>query len=85
MHFLDRSTPPPSPTVTSSDKLGVATTEINPAYTTWMHQDQLILGWILSTLEPAIIAQVVDCTTTADLWNDLRSTYRETDSKLVPN
>ncbi|GER45603.1 hypothetical protein STAS_22554 [Striga asiatica] len=35
------------------------------------------LGWILSTLEPAIIAQVVDCTTTADLWNDFRSTYSQ--------
>jgi hypothetical protein len=44
--FIDGSQDPPSLTINSSDR----TTSMNPAFSNWHNQDQLILVWIFNSL-----------------------------------
>jgi hypothetical protein len=48
---------------------------INHEFLPWHRQDQLILGWIWSSLTKLIQAQVVSCITTSDLWSTLSNTF----------
>ncbi|KAJ4744580.1 polyprotein [Rhynchospora pubera] len=67
--FIETSSPNPTRQTTT----GVL--EINPEYLPWHRQDQLLLGWIRSSLSESIQAQVVSCTTTLDLWNTLHKLF----------
>ncbi|KAJ1695555.1 hypothetical protein LUZ63_012253 [Rhynchospora breviuscula] len=64
----------PSPTITNADG-GI---DINPAYLPWHRQDQLLLGWIRSTLSDQIQSQVVSCVTSRELWSSLQQTFAAT-------
>ncbi|KAJ1698432.1 hypothetical protein LUZ63_006944 [Rhynchospora breviuscula] len=75
--FLD-SAPPPSTITTDSGVLA-----INPDYLPWHRQDQLLLGWIRSSLTESIQAQVVSCTTSMDLWSYLERVYASTSRARV--
>jgi len=59
--------PPPSPTITNESGQLL----LNPDYTTWHRQDQLLLGWLRSSLTESIQAQVVSSLTSPDLWQNL--------------
>ncbi|KAJ3704768.1 hypothetical protein LUZ61_008473 [Rhynchospora tenuis] len=48
---------------------------VNPEYETWIQQDQLILAWILSSVSTSILAQVVNCETSATLWSKIQQIY----------
>ncbi|KAJ3686759.1 hypothetical protein LUZ61_015923 [Rhynchospora tenuis] len=63
--------PPPSPTVTADN--GEIT--INSAYLPWHRQDQLLLGWIRSSLSESILSQVVSCETSRELWTSLQQSF----------
>jgi gag-polypeptide of LTR copia-type len=69
--FLDGSCPPPSSTIFISD----GTTSPNPAYTSWMCQDQLLLVWLLSSISENVISQVIHRATSTDLWSELNLWY----------
>jgi hypothetical protein len=56
--FID--SPPPSATVTTDGN-----TVPNPEFLSWLHQDQVLLGWIRSTLSEAVMAQFVSCSSTS--------------------
>ncbi|KAJ3705686.1 hypothetical protein LUZ61_009391 [Rhynchospora tenuis] len=71
MVFLDASRLPPQEYQVNAD--GVRS--VNPDYDKWLRQDQLILAWILNSLSPQILAQVVNCNTTAQLWQYLQQLY----------
>jgi hypothetical protein len=63
-HNLGRflGSPPPDTTIrTSNGQL-----EINPAYLPWHRQDQLLLGWLRSSLTETLMAQVISSTTTQE-------------------
>ncbi|GAA0163393.1 hypothetical protein LIER_19274 [Lithospermum erythrorhizon] len=45
--------------------------EQNPKYTLWIRQDQLLLSWLISSLIEPILARVVNCTTSAQVWTQL--------------
>ncbi|KAJ4818128.1 hypothetical protein LUZ62_030694 [Rhynchospora pubera] len=64
---------PPDPTIT----VGTAV-QLNPSYVQWQKQDQLLLGWIRSSLSEPLLAQVVSCTTSASLWSMLHRTFSAT-------
>jgi gag-polypeptide of LTR copia-type len=68
--FLDGSNPPPL-TISGTDGYSVS----NPAYTFWIRQDQLLLAWLLSSISEAVVSQVIHCTTSAELWNELHQCY----------
>lgn len=70
-HNLHRflSAPPLSPTIT----IGSQTFQ-NPDY----QQDQLLLGWIRSSLFDTLLSQVLSCSSSAALWENLRHSFSST-------
>jgi hypothetical protein len=65
--FIDGSKSPPSQFYTTAT--GVQ--ESNPAYESWLQQDQLILVWIFSSIYVPVLAQVIRCETSASVWSTL--------------
>jgi gag-polypeptide of LTR copia-type len=71
-HYL--ISPPPPPTTISPE----GQSQINPTYLDWNKQDQMILGWLRSSISEAILAQVVSCSTSNQLWSHLQQTFSAT-------
>jgi gag-polypeptide of LTR copia-type len=69
--FLENTTPDAHLTV-AGQQLS------NPASSFWRRQDQLLLTWLRSSLTDTILAQVVSCTTSAELWQLLQQTFSAT-------
>uniref|UniRef100_A0A6N2M3R0 Retrotransposon Copia-like N-terminal domain-containing protein n=1 Tax=Salix viminalis TaxID=40686 RepID=A0A6N2M3R0_SALVM len=61
----------PAQIITS--KGGVSQT--NPAATTWLRIDQLILGWINSSVTDGPLSQVINCESYHDAWQVLETLY----------
>jgi gag-polypeptide of LTR copia-type len=64
----------PYPTILTA--IGVS--QINHAYLPWYKQDQMILGWLRSSLSREILAQVVSAKTFIDLWQTLQHSFSAT-------
>lgn len=64
--YIDGTISPPPPTVDGKPNL---------AYTDWALQDQLILSAINSSLTNNVLAQVLECTTSREVWNTLSSLF----------
>lgn len=47
----------------------------NPTYCTWVLQDKLIMFNLNSTLSESILAQVIDCKTSASIWSTLQRLF----------
>ncbi|KAJ3704083.1 hypothetical protein LUZ61_007788 [Rhynchospora tenuis] len=62
---------PPNPTITADDGQILP----NPESPPWHCQDQLLLGWLRSSLTEIVQAQVVNCATSFELWNSLQSIF----------
>ncbi|KAJ1686058.1 hypothetical protein LUZ63_017448 [Rhynchospora breviuscula] len=74
------TSPSPNPTSVNSD----GQVEYNREYLLWHRQDQLLLGWLRSSLSESIQAQVVSCTTTSSLWSTLHCQFASTSrAKLI--
>jgi gag-polypeptide of LTR copia-type len=69
--FIDGSKSPPSQFYTTA--AGVQ--ESNPAYESWLQQDQLILAWIFSSISAPVLAQVIRCETSASVWSTLNQLH----------
>lgn len=41
----------------------------------WLHIDQLVLGWLNSSLSDAPLSQVINCETSQDAWEVLETLY----------
>ena len=68
--FLDGSRPAPS-----SYLDGSSPPEPNPAHQAWLIQDQMILSALISSLSENILAYVVKCTTSRDVWLTLEQMF----------
>lgn len=68
--FVDRTNRCPPQTIVS----GSSTVE-NPAYLHWKKQDQILLGWLLSSLTENVLAQVVGLTSSQAVWSALERQY----------
>lgn len=77
--FLDE--PPPVRTIPNSAGVMVN----NPAFHLWDRQDQLLIGWIRSSLTETIQGQVSSCSTTGELWSSLKQTYSATSRAHLTN
>ncbi|KAJ3704092.1 hypothetical protein LUZ61_007797 [Rhynchospora tenuis] len=62
---------PPSPSVINSS----GQVQFNPEYLPWVRQDQLLLGWMRASLTEQVQAQVISCSTSAELWNTLQKHF----------
>ncbi|KAJ8633328.1 hypothetical protein MRB53_026664 [Persea americana] len=63
------------PRILPTDKTDAEHLVINPAYTAWQKQDQVLLGWLFSTLSETTLAQVVGLSTSRDVWLALENQY----------
>ncbi|KAJ1692760.1 hypothetical protein LUZ63_009458 [Rhynchospora breviuscula] len=69
--FKYLSSPPPPPTRQNTD----GQVEFNQDYLSWSRQDQLLLSWLRASLSEPIQAQVVSCSTSANLWTMLQQQF----------
>ncbi|KAA8515450.1 hypothetical protein F0562_018939 [Nyssa sinensis] len=53
------------------------TTQLNPAHTFWIRQDQLILNAIIGSLSPTLIPFITRATTSRQAWTILANTYAQ--------
>ncbi|KAL6345090.1 hypothetical protein AAG906_013573 [Vitis piasezkii] len=68
--YIDGSKPCPPKTLTTNN---AAT--LNPAYTLWIRQDQLILNALIGSLSPTIISFIARANTSLEAWTILANTY----------
>lgn len=68
--FIDTSTTPPSPTLTSN---GVESPD--PVFTPWQRQDCLLYSALIGTIEMPLQPLIASATTTLEAWKTLASTY----------
>jgi len=61
----------PDSTITGAD----GTLQPNPAAATWLRTDQLILGWINSSLSDGPLSQVINSESCHDAWSVLETLY----------
>jgi hypothetical protein len=69
------STPPPASRNSATGQI-----EPNLEYIHWHRQDQLLLGWLRSSLTDSVQAQVVSASSTLDLWITLQKQCASTSS-----
>jgi gag-polypeptide of LTR copia-type len=69
--FIDGSTPPPDRFIFYAAR----NPSPNPAFDNWYQQDQLILSWMLSSISPFILSQVVRCETSLALWETINQLH----------
>lgn len=68
---------PPSHTVTTT--IGDhSTSHLNNAYLSWHKQDQLLLGWLRSSLSEQILVEVVSSKNSKELWQMLQGSFSAT-------
>lgn len=48
---------------------------VNPEYTRWLLQDQLIISTINSSLSDTILSHVLECKTSHEVWTTLQILY----------
>ena len=69
-HHLDETLAPPTPFLTID-----GASRFNPAYLSWLKQDQLLLGWLRSSISGPVLGQHVSCRTSHELWSSLHRIY----------
>lgn len=79
--FINK-TPPPPKFITISDVDAEDSTTVNAEYLTWMRSDQLLLGWLFSIIDKEVLAQVIHCESSSEVWSCLENLYsRQTITK----
>uniref|UniRef100_A0A6N2KU85 Retrotransposon Copia-like N-terminal domain-containing protein n=1 Tax=Salix viminalis TaxID=40686 RepID=A0A6N2KU85_SALVM len=73
MGFVTGTNPCPPEFKSNSD--GTITTEVDPRYTAWHQQDQMILSWINNSLSPAVLSKVARFTSSQTTWVSLERRY----------
>ena len=61
----------------TDEQTGKKIKEISDDFLTWKKIDQLLVGWILSTLSESILGQVTHCLTSYEIWNCIISLYSQ--------
>jgi hypothetical protein len=72
--FLDDSRPAPPPTINiTTDE--ISKIQPNPEFQSWIIQDQMILSALISSLSENVLAYVVQCTTSREVWLTLERMF----------
>ncbi|KAL9408386.1 hypothetical protein AB3S75_046864 [Citrus x aurantiifolia] len=58
----------------TSDEISEQRAE-NPAYINWRAQDQILLGWLLSTINKGILSSVLGCGTSFAVWTSIEKQF----------
>lgn len=51
------------------------TRSTNPEFTAWMKTDQLLLSWMMSSIQQNLLLTVIDCSTSKQLWETLTNMF----------
>ena len=71
-------------TITSRSTL-VEDQEINPEYTAWTKTDQLILSWMMLSIQQNLLAIVIHCSTAKELLDALTSMFiSQSQARIMP-
>lgn len=54
---------------------GTGSRSINPEFVAWMKIDQLLLSWMMSSIQQNLLSTVIDSTTSKQLWESLASMF----------
>ena len=74
--YIDGSiTKPPKFISVTHPETSVVSERLNPAYSHWVRQDNLILSTLMTSLSESVLAQVVNYTTSMAVWNALDDTF----------
>lgn len=78
--FVDGSTPAPSQTITiePSEATNGRSIVINPEYTVWYHQDQLVLSLINSSVTEEVLGTMIGIITAREAWTTLEKQFAST-------
>ena len=64
---------------------GTENQEINSAYTMWIKTDQLILSWMLLSIQPNLLTTVIHCSTGKELLDTLTSMFvSQSQARIMP-
>ncbi|KAL4368866.1 hypothetical protein GQ457_05G027740 [Hibiscus cannabinus] len=80
-HLLDESTPIPPKVVTDSN----GQISLNPGYRRFKKLDSSLASWLLSTISPNILPQLVGAETTAAIWSTLVKQFSKLSTTKVMN
>ncbi|KAK6118072.1 hypothetical protein DH2020_048186 [Rehmannia glutinosa] len=70
--FIDGTKKTPEPYLTGSSQ---EQRTPNPAYSSWMRQDQLLVSWLLSTLSEGVLITTVGKNTSKEIWDCLEAGF----------
>lgn len=74
--YIDGCIPkPPKFISVTHPETSVVTERLNPAYSQWVRQDNLILSTLMTSLSEPILAQVVSYTSSKTVWDALEDTF----------
>ncbi|KAL4333776.1 hypothetical protein GQ457_07G016460 [Hibiscus cannabinus] len=79
--YLDESTVVPPKVLTNSDGQLV----LNPAYRRFKKEDYNLSSWLLSTISPNILPQLVSADSTAAIWNTILKLYSKLSTTKIMN
>ncbi|CAN6361109.1 unnamed protein product [Urochloa humidicola] len=85
MGFLDGSVKPPAETieVVKDDKSKIVGE--NPAYVTWLAQDQQVLAFLFNSISKDVLGQVATLSTAAEVWAALEAMFSAQSRARVTN
>lgn len=69
LHFLEESSNPPR--FLSNDDEN--STNINTDYLEWEQQDQLLVSWLMSSMSEGVLARMVGCDSSSQIWTKLNA------------
>ena len=72
--FIDGSLPSPT-SILSPTSTDITQPPLNPAFLTWQTQDQMILSALISSLSKTVLAYVVKCTTSREVWTTVERMF----------
>ncbi|KAM1339684.1 hypothetical protein ACFX2H_038177 [Malus domestica] len=58
-------------------------TAVNPAYVTWVHNDQMILNWINVSLTASVLTTIASKRTSRAIWEALEQRYASTSQNRI--
>ncbi|GMI95248.1 hypothetical protein HRI_003194100 [Hibiscus trionum] len=80
-HYLDESHPLPSKVITNANGELV----VNHAYRRYRKQDSSLTSWLLSTIGPTVLPQLVGAETTAAIWSAAVKLYSTLSTTKIMN
>ena len=72
--FIDDSTTPPPSHIAQRIRDDIRSVE-NPEFVIWRSQDQVLLGWLLSSMSEGIISLVFNLETSLEVWKAIETQF----------